>query len=297
MTSSLRLAGVLLAALLLHGCKEPAPPAHLHYVLGTPYQVGGVWFYPAESYSLSVTGLASVLPNGPARLTTDGEVFDQTAMAAAHPTIQLPAIARITNLQNGQQVTVRINDRGTGDPGRVVQLTSRAATLLGIPADGVAQVRLEVLQSESRAAVGSLPGAPSLAVTTAPRQTVESTDLAPPSGIVQAGGHAVTTAAADVGPTLGPGDAPPLRLPETVTQTAPQPGQLMVWLDAFSERSYALRQQAKMADANPSVVAFRQDRLRLYRAEIGPIANVATADSILRQALARGIPDAHIVVN
>jgi len=297
MNRILRLAGVLLTALLLHGCKEPAPPAHPHYVLGAPYQAGGVWFYPAESYSLDATGLASVLPDSPARLTTDGEVFDQSAMAAANPTLQLPAIARITNLQNGLQVVVRINDRGTGDPGRLVQLTSRAATLLEIPANGVAQVRLEVLQNESRAAVASLPGAPSLAVTMAPRQSVESTDLAPPPGVNQGGGHAVTAVAANTGPALGPGDAPPLRLPETVTRTAPQPGQLMIRLDAFPERNYALQQQRKMSDANPSIVAFRQDRVRLYRAEIGPIPDVATADSILRQALARGIPDARIVVN
>ncbi len=106
------------AALLLASCQH-APPANPHYVLGAPYQAGGAWYYPRESYERSETGIATVYPSGHADLTADGEVFDQTALAAAHQTLQLPAIARLTNLENGRQVVVRINDRGPATPHRL----------------------------------------------------------------------------------------------------------------------------------------------------------------------------------
>src|SRR3954463_1500522 len=191
MTACTRPLCALVAGLLLFGCQEPAPKPAPRYVLGPPYQAGGVWFYPAESYSLTETGLAAVLPDGKPRLTSDGETFDQTAMAAAHPTLQLPAIARITNLENGLQVTVRINDRGTGTRARMVELTQRAATLLGVPSGRVARVRLELLPAESRGAAAALPGAPALGVTAVPRAAVEVADLAPPPGVALARGRTV----------------------------------------------------------------------------------------------------------
>jgi rare lipoprotein A len=287
----------MVAGLLLFGCQGPAPTSNPHYVLGGPYQAGGVWHYPAESLTLDETGLASVLPGGSGRLTTDGEAFDQTAMAAAHATLQLPSIARITNLENGLQTTVRINDRGTGNPARIAEVTRRVAELLRFPPDGVARVRVQVLQAETRATVEAVPGAPNLGVAAAPRGAVEVADLAPPPGVASGGGRPVAASAGGDTPSLSAGPAPPLRLPETVSRTAPQPGQLMVWLDTFQQQSYAAQQRARMADAGARVVSFRQDRRQLYRTEIGPLPDVASADSILRQALARGIPDARIVVN
>ncbi len=288
---------LLLAVFLLHGCaQQPTVKPDPHYVLGAPYQVGNVWFYPSESYSLNETGLASVLTDDTPRLTSDGEVFDQTALAAAHPTLQLPAIARVTNLENGLQTTVRINDRGTGDPRRLIELTRRTATLLGITNDNATRIRMEVLATESRAAVDAVPGAPSLAMTTAPRETVEVAELAPPPGVSQGNGRAVPDAA-PAGPAETAQAAPPMRLPEAVVQTSPQPGQLMVQLDTFEEARYASQQQAKMAAAGARIVTFRQGRIREYRVEIGPVQDVASADAILLRALAAGIPDARIVVD
>ena len=93
--------------LVAFGCAPPLKPDP-HYVLGKPYQAGGVWFYPRETFEFNETGLAAVVTNEAARLTADGEVFDQTALTAGHPTIQLPAIARLTNLENGREVTVPV---------------------------------------------------------------------------------------------------------------------------------------------------------------------------------------------
>ena len=88
-----------------------------------------------------------------------------------------------------------------------------------------------------------------------------------------------------------------MRLPETITQTAPQPGQLMVELDTFEEYQYAAVQRAKMGAAGARIVSIVDGRTHQYRVEVGPLPNVAQADAVLNQALASGIPDARIVVD
>jgi rare lipoprotein A len=282
-------------ALLMFGCTPPLKPDP-HYVLGKPYQVGSIWIYPRESYDLDQTGLAAVMHGNATRLTTDGEVFDQTALAAAYPAIQLPAIARITNLETGRAVTVRLNDRGSGDPHRLVEVTRRTAELLGVPPNGVARVRLQVLPNESHAAADALPGAPSLAVAAAPRGGVQVADLAPLPGVRQGGGAALqaATVAAAAQAVTAP---PPMRLLETVTQTAPQPGRLMVELDTFEEYQYASVQRAKMAALGARIVSMVDGRTHRFRVEVGPLPDAAHADAVLDQALASGIPDARIVVD
>jgi rare lipoprotein A len=274
----------------------PALKSDPHYVLGKPYQAGAVWFYPRESFDLDETGIAAVAKTGAPRLTTDGEVFDQTALAAGYPTIQLPAIARLTNLENGRQITVRLNDRGSGDPHRLLDVTSRTALLLDMPPNGLARVRLQVLPNESHAAADALPGAPSLALTAAPRGSVEVAELAPPPG-VRAGYGRVLPAAAAVVPEQAATAPPPMRLPEVIAQTTPRPGKLMVRLDTFDDYQYAAVQRAKMGWNNTSIVTVFEGRTQRFRVEVGPLPDIAAADAVLDRALASGIPDARIMVD
>lgn len=278
------------------GCVPPAPTADVHYVLGRPYQVGPVWLYPRETFALDETGIAGVVKTDPARLTTDGEVFDQTALAGGHSTVQLPAIARLTNLENGRAVTLRLNDRGSGDPHRLVEITRRTAALLGMAPDGVARVRLLVLPNESHAAADALPGAPSLGMTAVPRSAVEVAELAPPPGVRQGNGRVLPVARDSAG-TDAVAVVPLLRLPETVSQISVQPTRLMVRLDTFEEYQYASVQRAKMAWAGAHIVSLVDGRAHLFRVEIGPLADVAQADAVLDKALMAGIPDAKIVVD
>jgi rare lipoprotein A len=282
--------------LLVSGCDHTALKPNPHYVLGKPYQVGSLWYYPRESYDFDETGLAAVSKDNAARLTTNGEMFDQTALAAAHPSLQLPAIARLTNLENGLETTVRINDRGTGDPHRLVEITRRTAQLLGIQPNGIARARLRVLPAESHATAEALPGAPALVLSAAPRGAVEVAELSPPPGVRQGNGHSMAASFAQ-GTDAAPSAAPPLRLPEAVTQTQSRPGRLMVRLDTFDEYHYAAAQQAKMAGTGAMIVPVRQGRTRQYRVEIGPLPDVARADAVLDQALSSGIPDARIIVD
>ncbi len=114
------------------------------FQVGKPYQVKGRWYHPRLDPDLRETGLASWYgPNFHGRLTANGEIYDQFALTAAHPTLPLPSYARVTNLENGRKITVRVNDRGPFAPNRVIDLSARAAKMLGYDVKGLAKVKVE----------------------------------------------------------------------------------------------------------------------------------------------------------
>jgi rare lipoprotein A len=82
--------------------------------------------------------------------TASGEVFDQQKLTAAHKTIPLGSKAIVTNLNNGNSVEVEINDRGPYIPGRIIDLSEAAASVLGFVASGTAPVRVELLASNDK---------------------------------------------------------------------------------------------------------------------------------------------------
>jgi len=295
----------LAPALALAGCgwsgSVPKRQAQPHYVLGTAYQAGGVWYYPSQSFNAEETGLAAIQPDRHPALTADGETFDQTVLAGAHQTLQLPCIVRLTNLENGRAITLRLNDRGPASPARAVAVTRRAATLLGFVGAGVARVRLTVLGGPSRAVATALRGevADRLDIASAPRGAVEQVDLPPPAGVTQAASapHAFSVPFASAAESLQPVlENVPDRLPETVTQSAPEPGSLYVRMGVFSRREFAERQRARAAGLGAAIEASRVGRSETFLVRIGPIDDVAEADRVLRQVIRDGIPDARIVV-
>lgn len=90
------------------------------------------------------------------RLTASGEVFDMDALTAAHPTLPIPSLARITRLDTGASVIVRVNDRGPFADDRIIDLSRAAAALLDFVEDGIAEVRVEAYgpaDPEDRAAI------------------------------------------------------------------------------------------------------------------------------------------------
>lgn len=300
----------VLAALLLGSCVAPPTPSP-HYVLGAPYQAGGIWWYPRTDLRLDERGLAEVYGAGHPPLTTDGEAFDQTAMAGENQTLPLPVIALVTNLETGRQVKLRINDRGPPTPRRILAVTRRVAVLLGFPPDGVARVRLEVLEGESQAAQNALSGAPVLAIAMAPRGAVKAANLAPPPGARGSAGALASVAPdpASSGPaapgvtqgttpgTRPGGDAEPaMRLPESVTQVAPEPGALWIDLGGFPTYEFANMQRAVVARLGATIVSETQGRGEIFNVTIGPVPDVAQADRLLDAAVASGITDARIVV-
>lgn len=97
------------------------------------------------------TGLASWYGTSEqGRKTASGERFDRNAMTAAHPSLAFGTIVRVTSLETGRTVKVRINDRGPFVRGRIIDLSAAAAARLGIREDGVARVRLAVFRSDQR---------------------------------------------------------------------------------------------------------------------------------------------------
>jgi len=112
--------------------------------LGKPYVVRGKVYVPKEEKGYKKTGLASWYGEAfHGRLTANGEIYDMTHLTGAHPTMPLPSYARVTNLANGSSVIVRINDRGPYHEGRVVDLSYRAAEMLGYARVGTAKVKVE----------------------------------------------------------------------------------------------------------------------------------------------------------
>ena len=112
--------------------------------LGKPYKVRGKMYYPKEEKGYKKVGLASWYGDAfHGRLTANGEIYDMTHLTGAHPTMPLPSYARVTNTSNGSSVIVRINDRGPYHEGRVVDLSHKAADMLGFAGAGTAKVKVE----------------------------------------------------------------------------------------------------------------------------------------------------------
>src|SRR5271167_1075092 len=123
---------------------QPVPHGGGQYLVGHPYSIAGHRYYPAEDPSYSAVGMASWY--GAAfhgRRTANGEVYDMASITAAHPTMPLPSYARVTNLANGYSVIVRVNDRGPYHGGRVMDVSSRAADVLGFKGAGTAKIKVE----------------------------------------------------------------------------------------------------------------------------------------------------------
>jgi rare lipoprotein A len=123
---------------------DPVPKVPGVYRLGKPYVVAGRTYTPEHDPGYRTEGMASWYGiDFHGRLTANGEIFDQHAISAAHPTLPMPSYARVTNLANRRSIIVRVNDRGPYAHGRVIDVSSRAAELLGFKPFGVARVRVE----------------------------------------------------------------------------------------------------------------------------------------------------------
>jgi rare lipoprotein A len=125
---------------------QPVPKGGGVYSIGKPYQIAGLWYAPREDPGYDRVGSASwygELFHG--RRTANGEIYDMDRLSAAHPTLPLPVYARVTNLNNGRSIVVRVNDRGPYARDRVIDLSRRSAELLGFRNHGTATVRVRYL--------------------------------------------------------------------------------------------------------------------------------------------------------
>lgn len=278
-----------LVAVGLAGCtaRHRQPVANPRYVIGAPYEADGAWRYPREDFGYEATGLAVVEQRGPG-LTADGERYDPSAMVAAHPTLQLPAVVGVTDLDTGREVRVRVDDRGPAAPGRLIALSPGAARVLGM--GEVARVRVRVEAGASEALRDRLGGAPVVAVG-APVGAVRAEALAPPPGV---GVVAQVRRGRDLG-VIAEGVpvaavVVPDRLPGVAVQGVAEPGGLWVEGGVFDGAQYAGMMRTRLRG-----LGARVERVgRRYRVRAGPFGTVAAADAALDQAMRDGVSSARI---
>ncbi len=105
---------------------EPVPKGGGAYRIGKPYMVSGRTYVPEDDRSYAAEGVASWYGESfHGRLTANGEIFDMTAVSAAHPTLPMPSYVRVTNLANRKSMIVRVNDRGPYRGDRIIDLSVR----------------------------------------------------------------------------------------------------------------------------------------------------------------------------
>ncbi len=152
---------------------------HARQKIGAPYQIEGKWYVPTPEPDYDEIGIGSWYgPQFHGKPTATGEIFDQYEMTAAHTTLPIPSLARVTNLENGSTVVVRINDRGPFVDDRIIDLSRKAATSIGYIDKGTARVRVQYLGPAPKEA------------NTLPAQYVQEERVAPISKPLQAATHA-----------------------------------------------------------------------------------------------------------
>lgn len=123
---------------------QPVPRGGGRFMVGSPYEVKGKTYVPKEDPNYNKSGLASWYGSAfHGRMTANGEVYDSDYLSAAHPTFPLPSYARVTNLDTGSSVIVRVNDRGPFHPGRVIDVSEKTAELLDFRRTGTARVNVQ----------------------------------------------------------------------------------------------------------------------------------------------------------
>ncbi|HAU28740.1 MAG TPA: septal ring lytic transglycosylase RlpA family protein [Rhodospirillaceae bacterium] len=304
---------LFLLAFLLSGCAETELIAHMAkkipfdgddvrpspmvssassegvYKVGKPYVINGRTYYPEENYGYDETGISSWYgPGFHARKTANGEKFDQRAMTAAHRTLPMPCFVRVTNLENGHAVILRVNDRGPYARGRIIDVSERAAELLGFRTKGTAKVRVQVLAEESRAiAAAKKAGRP------------EPQEILMASSVRLQDAHAAKTAPPRIAPTKDAASSiEKVDLPDVVEQVPVSATQIYVQAGAFTQENNAVglaRQLAGIAETSiqPANVQGRD----FFRVRLGPVASVDKADEILKKVVETGINAARIIVD
>ncbi|MBK1668039.1 hypothetical protein CKO28_08315 [Rhodovibrio sodomensis] len=325
-----RRAGLALvaAALLLGGCAETQLIAHTAkqareavtedaergrggtYKVGNPYQIAGVWYHPKANYEYVETGIASWYgPGFHGETTANGETYDQNDLTAAHRTLPMPSIVRVTNLENGKSIKLRVNDRGPFARGRIIDVSARAAELLEFKQQGTAKVRVEIVEEESRRLAGDSLNRPDTgeaprAVPTGAVETASLSDDTAPSrqqSDARAASAASNSAASTSGASNGARTRDDAGQPELDGEVAQQPVQdtsIFVQAGAFTQYDNANRLRAKLSPlGNAQIERARVNDRQFFRVRLGPLRDVATADKLLNRVVNQGYTRAQVVVD
>ncbi|HKD48601.1 MAG TPA: septal ring lytic transglycosylase RlpA family protein [Rhizomicrobium sp.] len=277
-----------------------APPNAGTYKVGTPYQIDGIWYYPREQPDYDETGIASWYgPTFYGKYTANGELYDGSTLTAAHRTLPMPVNVRVTNLDNGKSIVVRVNDRGPYARGRIIDLSRRAAELLDVVQTGTARVRVTYLgradlpggippPPETPPEIASaLPAAPTVKVEVAKLGVVSGAAIAPP-GRQYSMPKAASSAPMQMASTEPTGQV--TRVP------VPPATHLYVQVGAFSKSENARTLLSKLG-GDLRISTLQRNGQTLYRVRTGPLNSVEDADAALSRITGAGSNDAQIVVD
>lgn len=251
----------------LHACSHTTPTTkidtHGYYKVGTPYEIQGKWYHPKKEPTYLEEGVASWYgPIFHGKRTANGAKFDTNTLTAAHRTLPLPSMVRVTNLANNKSIEVMVNDRGPFAKDRIIDVSKQTAEILDFQRQGTAKVRVEFLPEKTKTLLLSM-GLPS--------DQVEK----------------------DTSPTLfSKNDTPTLK-------TSFEPAsQQYVQVGTFSVKENAEKIQNNLKDIgdvtlNPVQVGDKS----LYRVKIGPLKDPEAAHAILKKTISKGHPDAQLVMN
>lgn len=240
--------------------------------VGPPYEANGRWYVPTPEPGYAQTGMASWYgPQFHGQRAANGEVFDQEALTAAHPTLPLNSLVQVTNLQNGREAIVRITDRGPFVGERLIDLSRRGAEVLGFEQQGQTRVHVRYLGPAPRR-VNSEPSAP--ASERAPAAAPEGPESLLPPPVPAAEAY-----------------LPPVRQ----VQSAAMDGGYFVQVGAFSDPANAQRVRAMVESAGPVVVDVRASAAgELFRVRVGPWVSREEADTALQVLADLGYGEAMI---
>jgi rare lipoprotein A len=280
--------------------EEGAITANPVYKIGNPYQVGGVWYYPERDLAYDETGIGSWYGDEFAgRLTANGEIFDPDMVTAAHKTLPMPSVVRVTNLDNGKSLVVRINDRGPFVAGRIIDLSREAARLIGYRDQGIARVRVQVLAEQTLRLeklakngnfveiTGDVSAMPTVAAVEQPEVSMTATSSSGKtvdSDVENDNVSALELLARS-------------RVGEVIT-VAPIETQIWVQVGAFYAEANASNVLAKVEDVGAGQVSpVDVSGQTLHRVRIGPLNSVEAADRALDGVIGLGFSGARIVVD
>ena len=305
----------LIAAVMLSGCTEVSLFAHTAkqyggtqagtsqpsgtYKVGRPYQIAGVWYHPKVDPTYDETGIASwygVDFHG--KSTANGDIYDMNAMTAAHRTLPMPTRVRVTNLENGRSIVVTVNDRGPFAHGRIIDLSRRAAQLLGMYRKGTARVRVQIAEPsgtpESVVAERVTEAQSGATMAALPQGDVNVQGLPAPAGSTTAARSASAGSSQSIEVAAA---EPSVIVPSEVTVVPAQPTDIYVQAGAFSDLENADRLKTVLSGFGPTqITRVLVDNRNFYRVRIGPVASVENADRLLEELVQNGHRSARIVV-
>ncbi len=278
------------------------------YKVGSPYEIMGQTYYPREDYKYSEVGIASWYGEDfHDKKTANGEDYDMNTLTAAHRTLPLPSIVKVTNLENGRSLVLRVNDRGPYAKNRIIDVSKRAAQLLGFQSKGTAKVRVEIMAKESVALKQALLGQdfePNYALYNARSEALSVPPGAGPAA-VEKQNIPVQTVQADFDRNylVGAGtnaiavpEKPEIDMAPVRKASVYAGGRYYVQAGAFSKQDSARNLSSKLQKiGSVSMMQANVNGTNFYRVRLGPYGSAEEAGQTLDRLRDYGIPEARIV--